>query len=560
MAASAIFLFLVANRGAYQGYFSGDDLDNLRWTRPVPLADFAVALLSPRYYPNNFRPVGHGIYHVMGWKFGLSFPPYAALIHLLHGLNCLLLWLLIRRLASDGGQSGLQRAAAVGAGVLFFGFHAVTLDAFWKPMYVFDLTCATLTLLCLLSYDSRRYVVSFAAFWVAIKAKELAVMLPLVLLAYECWLGDRRWKRLAPFFAASALIGMQALWTNRAAGEAYSLRLSPSTLAETAAYYAQRIMPWAWLAVPLVAAPVLLRDKRIGWGYASFAALLAPLLLLPGRMAGAYLYVPFAGLAVAVTAMLLRAPRPLGAIAVAAWLPLNYYFLRDYRRAELTNAWENRRYMESLMKQRAEMAGVKTFLYDGYPQTLNWWGILGGLRIALDSDEIRLQPLQDANMTEVLAADGAALLMWDPAGRELSVVVRRPGDQEASYLTLDRRTPVWQLGEGWYQLEHGYRWIKPRATARLRRPANAERFEIYVNVGPDYIRSVGRSHVEVLVNGERLGAAEFTAEGWQRRSWPLPRGPAGPADVEIRVLPEFRPDKTDPRALGTAIGGFGFRP
>ena len=52
-------LFLVANRGAYKGYFSDDDLDNLVQTRRAEPAAFVDALLSPKFNPDNFRPVGH---------------------------------------------------------------------------------------------------------------------------------------------------------------------------------------------------------------------------------------------------------------------------------------------------------------------------------------------------------------------------------------------------------------------------------------------------------------------------------------------------------------------
>src|SRR5438046_10191882 len=49
--------------------------------------------------------------------------------------------------------------------------------------------------------------------WLAFKSKELAIMLPVVLLCYEHWLGKRHWKRLIPFFAVSLLFGIQALAT-----------------------------------------------------------------------------------------------------------------------------------------------------------------------------------------------------------------------------------------------------------------------------------------------------------------------------------------------------------
>ena len=59
-------------------------------------------------------------------------------------------------------------------------------------MYAFDLFCATFCLLSLLCWIKRRWVLSFLAFWLAYKSKELAVMLPAILACYELWFGKRQ--------------------------------------------------------------------------------------------------------------------------------------------------------------------------------------------------------------------------------------------------------------------------------------------------------------------------------------------------------------------------------
>ena len=51
-------LFLIANRGAYKGYFSDDELDNLSWAPYVPLSDYATALATPRFMTGQFPPRG----------------------------------------------------------------------------------------------------------------------------------------------------------------------------------------------------------------------------------------------------------------------------------------------------------------------------------------------------------------------------------------------------------------------------------------------------------------------------------------------------------------------
>jgi len=96
------------------------------------------------------------------------------------------------------------------AAAAFFTLSATALDAYWKPMYVFDLLCTTFSLASILLYAWRRRVLSFIAFWLAYKAKELAVMLPAVLVAYEYWFGERRFKVLIPFLLASLSFGIQA--------------------------------------------------------------------------------------------------------------------------------------------------------------------------------------------------------------------------------------------------------------------------------------------------------------------------------------------------------------
>src|SRR5574340_1123305 len=116
-----IVLFLIANRGAYEGYFHGDDLDNLAWTRGVSLADFAAGLASPLFYTNNFRPAGHLFYFLMGRAAGLDFRWYVAVLQAVHLLNVWLLWLFLRRLRFA--------PLAATAGALLFAFHMAVFDA-----------------------------------------------------------------------------------------------------------------------------------------------------------------------------------------------------------------------------------------------------------------------------------------------------------------------------------------------------------------------------------------------------------------------------------------------
>src|SRR5689334_3970307 len=178
-------VFLVLNRGAYHGYFQDDDMESLAWTHWSPASAFAKAALSP-IYQNDFRAVGFFYFHAAEQAFGLDYPKYVAILHLLHLFNVWMLWLLVRRLGAP--------VIAAAAGCAFYGLHMALFDAVWKPMYVFDVLCATFCLASLLLWARGNWILSFAAFWLAYKSKELAVMLPVVLLCYEYWFGRGRWK------------------------------------------------------------------------------------------------------------------------------------------------------------------------------------------------------------------------------------------------------------------------------------------------------------------------------------------------------------------------------
>jgi hypothetical protein len=284
-------LFLIANRGAYEGYFQDDELDTLAWTPFTPLATFARDALSPRLSPVNFRPVGHMYFRVLGAAAGLRFPWYVAGIHVLHFVNLWLLYLLARRMEADRVTSA---AAAV-----FFAFHMALFDAYWKPMYVFDVLCALFSLLSIHAWIRRRWLISFLCFWLAFKSKEVAVMLPAVLACYEYWLGERKWKPLVGFLATSLMLGLQGLFLNRGAENAYSLHFTPASLWGAIRFYSSQVLLAPYAGLALLALPFVIRRKRVWFGMAMAILTLIPMLLLTNRLYSAYLYVPIAGLAMA---------------------------------------------------------------------------------------------------------------------------------------------------------------------------------------------------------------------------------------------------------------------
>ncbi|MEI9976058.1 MAG: hypothetical protein WDO73_30765 [Ignavibacteriota bacterium] len=325
-------LFLVVNRPAYKGYFTDDDFDTLSWTRHASIGEFAKGLLSPGFQTNNFRPVGHLLYRVEWQLFGWDFKKYLATTHALHFLNIWLIWLLARKLGA--------KPFAAAAGCVFFALHPGYFEAVWKPAYVFDVLCATFCLLSLLSYVRGRWVVSFLCFWLAYKSKELAVMVPFVLACYEIWYGKHRWKPLAPFFLVSCWFAIQALWWNSNSGQEspYTFHFTLGALAVTSTFYASRVFLIEDLGLVVPIAAWFSRNRRVWLGTAVMLLFLTPVLFLPGRIDNAYAYLPFAGLAIALTGAAEMCHPAIIIACLVLFAPLELHDMRLQRRDTLARA------------------------------------------------------------------------------------------------------------------------------------------------------------------------------------------------------------------------------
>jgi hypothetical protein len=546
----AAALFVIANRGAYQGYFQDDEIDNISWAPKVPVSGYLETLVAPRFLEGNFRPVGHFYFAAAGKALGLDFPKYVIPIHAIHLLNVLLLWLLLRRLGAD--------RFAASAGALFFAFHMAAFDVYWKPMYVFDLLCGTFSIACLLLYVRGNWVAALPVMWLAYKSKELAVMLPAVMLVYEYWLGERRWRRVLPFMAISVLFGVQGLLGNPHKDGEYAFRFSAGALAVTTRFYEARLLLLPFAGIAAIAFLALTRNRRVWFGLAAMLAFFAPLAVLPGRLFSAYTYVPLIGAAIAFSALARRPRAAFVALFFAVWLPWNVFHLRENRRSALTIAEENRRYIQSVGRFLREAPETEVFVYDGRPSAFHVWGIAASIRWFTGVQEPRLVDMNDQQAPAILKSPSMALLRWDPADRELAVISRKNGAPDASFLRMDRTTPFWQLIKGWYPLENRFRWIEPVAAARLYRPPHARCFEVTVNFGPELLKAVGPTRIEVFLDGARIGAAEFASNGWHTAQWDLSGAPPGMVDVEFRVSPGYQPSGAGQRRLGIAIGSFGF--
>lgn len=545
-----VALFLLANRASYKGYFTDDDFEHLSWTRHAPLLDFVKGLLTPAFQTNNFRPMGHLFYHEEARFFGFDFKKYLAATHLLHFLNVWLLWLLARRLGA--------KPFAAAAACVFYALHPGYFEAVWKPAYIFDVLCCTFSLLCLLSYIRGRWLVSFLCYWLAYKSKELAVMLPFVLLCYELWYGKRRWKPLVPFFLASASFALQALIVNPNQGEdnPYVFHFTLGALAVTSVFYAARMFlaPYLGFAVPVAAR--FSRSRLVWFGTATLILFLTPVLFLPGRIETAYCYLPFTGLALALAGATEMFPPAVVVAALVLFAPLEYHELRLDRRDKLGKDDDARAWVTAFQQFAPGAGPIDTFFYNGTPYGFGTFGIESAIKCFYPDGRFQIRYYQKPP----ISADTGrtAILTWTEGLHKLDIVTHTPGQPDAAFIDSNVGTPVWQLGEGWSNPEGGFRWIAPVATARLERPANSTHFELRVLASTTLLQNDGAVTVSISLDDRPLEPRRVTQAGWQTLAWDLPAAPAGSAHVTIRCDPPFRP-AGDPRVLGIAVGNFGFR-
>ena len=301
-------LFLVANRGGYFSFFEDDDMEALGFAAKVPIRNSLQETFSIHFGELNIRSAGYLYYQAISRLAGLRFGPFIAALHAIHLIGVFCVWLLLRKLEFT--------PVAAAAGTLFYTFHAATFDAYWRPMYVYDVMCGVFCLLSLLCYTHRRWVLSFLFFWLGFKSKDLAIILPAVLLSYEFLLGERQWKRLLPFLACSLYFGLHGvLLSPHTATEDYRFSIAPSDLWRTVSFYASQILLTPWLGLAIPAAALFWKDRRYRLGAAAFCLLIFPMFCFPGRVASVYLYTALTGGAIAVAAIASRVP----ALAVAGW-------------------------------------------------------------------------------------------------------------------------------------------------------------------------------------------------------------------------------------------------
>ena len=364
-----LLLACIANRGAWRGWFEDDDLDTLTWARIVPLQDLLLNVPSLKYPPEHARPLGYFYYGALFRTAGFAYPAWVAVLQLIHVLNIVLLWLLLRKLQFEDW--------AIAVACLFFAMHRALFDAWWKPMFIYDVLCTTFALASVLAYAYRQWVLSFVAFWLALRTKEIGLSVPAILACYEMFAG-RNWKRLIPFFVPALIYGGYGLFydLHLRSGHSYALHSDPGSLWKSLTFYFSKVFWIRWGGFVLLLAPLAVRDRRLYFGLGAMLSSLALYLLLPGRLSEIYLYLPLTGAAVAIAALAARRPA-IAALAVLAWIPWQWVLLGRHAAPVLAAAADRQAFVTAL---RA-VPGAPVYVYGSIPESMHSWGVEGALRL-----------------------------------------------------------------------------------------------------------------------------------------------------------------------------------
>jgi hypothetical protein len=177
----AIVVLLIASLHPYRfSYFYFDDFNCLFWAQQETVSSIIWQNLNP--FSLSFRPFYMLTYWIM-WKiFGLSALPFHIFAWMVHGLNVLLFYFLLRQITQSEFASAL--------GTLSFAYQAIFLEVFYNFACVGEALCCFFFLLTLwirfrAPTPMDRIYTCCILFILAFKSKEMAITLPVVWLMFE---------------------------------------------------------------------------------------------------------------------------------------------------------------------------------------------------------------------------------------------------------------------------------------------------------------------------------------------------------------------------------------
>lgn len=284
-----------------------DEIGNL--TRLLNPGDWLSITILPKIIYND-RPAGFVIARLLFDAYGFDYLGQLHWFLLIHAANLVLGFLLFRRL-------GIQKIAALAA-IACYGMLSTTAQAATYIGAVFDVTCSFFILCSILAFLNESHwmrSVSVVCFFLALRTKEIAIVLPILLaiLAFDGSLGlaggvRSTARRLWPHFAVWLIFIARYVWLiPRAAADAagaYHISVTPAVIASSYSYYTRLVfgvedsgsggyVVLALVVLLLAAGFVVSAPHRaLIFAVAAYVLILLPVAILPGIRAPFYLYAP----------------------------------------------------------------------------------------------------------------------------------------------------------------------------------------------------------------------------------------------------------------------------
>ncbi len=275
-----------------------DEISNLHMFMGGLSWHFATIL---PHFAYNDRPVGFALERYWFEAFGFHYRPQLLFFLSIHFANLLLGFFLMRRMGAS--------VPATLAALCVFGTLSTTAQTVTYLGAIFDVLCLFLMLACTLAFLSKKpgaAALSALLFYLALRTKEFAIVLPLLLLAiayFEKTL-HRLWIHLSIWavFLVQYGVLIRRMIPTIPAGNPYTIHADPRTILTSFLFFTSLIFheeahprraALILLLVIAIAAYALYRRRGwILWAVAAYVLTLLPVTIIPGNRAQFYVYAP----------------------------------------------------------------------------------------------------------------------------------------------------------------------------------------------------------------------------------------------------------------------------
>ena len=193
-------------------------------------------------------------------------------------------------------------------------------------------------------------------------------------------------------------------------------------------------------------------------------ALIAPLLLFPGRLFAVYWYVPLIGAAILLASVAeSRRGAAVTAVFLALWLPWDFVHFRELRRLNEREEQRYRTYVAEIRNCARLHPDQRLFVWDYLPDGFSAAGVTGALECVYRTRDVAVHYIDDPGADELIQRGDAVWLRWNRVFNRLDAIRYARIPQPAPYLVMNSIVPAGQLVSGWFRLEGDIRWTRPDA-------------------------------------------------------------------------------------------------